>query len=264
MVYQTYQPTPQLSHYIRMYWVLESDLPYTHWSMADACPELIFHYRGIFDEINPCQQRSNSFLSGIHAPTAHTRKFSIDHAFGMLGVYLYPHALPLLFGIPTVAITNQMVDLHSILQKDSHELEEAVCNCTDTQQRITVVETFLLKKLIKSNTPHHPIAHAIKHVIHADAPPTVRALADKFCVSERQMERQFIHFTGFNPKQFCRIARFNKAMTWYGRKHLKLSDVALSCGYYDQSHFIHDFKQFSGLSPKEYFLRKSPATEWRD
>jgi AraC-like DNA-binding protein len=53
-------------------------------------------------------------------------------------------------------------------------------------------------------------------------------------------------------------------MAQYGNKKKSLTSIALECGYYDQSHFIHDFKEFPGLHPKYIFSGNSDATKWRE
>jgi len=89
-------------------------------------------------------------------------------------------------------------------------------------------------------------------------------LANDYFLSERQFERQFRKFSGFSPKLFSRIVRFQSALTQYGNNEKSLTEIALETGYYDQSHFIHDFKEFSGYHPKQYFSGNSGAIEWRD
>jgi AraC-like DNA-binding protein len=232
--------------------------------MADVCPELVFHYKGQFDEVDEKGERTPSFLSGITGPTNQTSKFVIDSGFSMFGIYFYPHTIPLLFGIPAKELTNQMVEIDLILKGIGANLEDQIMNSSSDEQRITIIESFVEKRLIKSRTTQLPVFDAFKHIIHADATPTVKQLSSDHALSERQLERQFSQFAGFSPKQFIRIARFHHAIQFYGKEYLKLSDIALDCGYYDQSHFIHDFNQFAGIGPKEYFSGKSPNTKWRE
>jgi AraC-like DNA-binding protein len=264
LIYRTIQPAPKLKDYVRFYWFLESDQPYTHYAMADVCPELIFHFKGRFDEVLKNGQRELSFISGISAPTCQTRKFEINSGFGIFGIYLYPHAIPLLFGIPASNMTNHMVELDAFAGTFGADLEDEIMNSTSDQKRIAIIESFIEKKLSKTQTVQLPVFEALKHIMEAKVAPTVSQLSSDYFVSERQLERQFLRFTGFNPKQFIRIARFHQAMQFYGGQGMRLTDIALDCGYYDQSHFINDFKQFSGVGPREFFSGKSPATEWRD
>ncbi len=264
MIYRTIQPSPKLKDYVRFYWFLESDRPYTHYAMADVCPELIFHFKGRFDEVLENGKRELSFISGISAPTSQTRKFEIDCGFGIFGIYLYPHSIPLLFGISASEVTNQMVELETLTSNFGADLEYEIMTSPTDKQRIAVIESFIEKRLSKTQTVQLPVFEALKHIMKAQSAPKVKQLSSDYFVSERQLERQFLRFTGFNPKQFIRIARFHRAMQFYGGQEIRLTDIALDCGYYDQSHFINDFKQFSGVGPREFFSGKSPATVWRD
>lgn len=264
MIYRTVLPSIKLKDYIRCFWFLESNQPYTHYGMADVCPELVFHYKGQFDEIDKKGERKPSFLSGINGPTNQTSKFVIDSGFSMFGIYFYPHAIPLLFGIPAKELTNQMVEIDLILKGIGANLEDQIMNSSSDEQRITIIENFVEKRLSKSKTTQLPVFELLKHIIQTDGTPTVKQLSSDHAISERQLERQFSQFAGFSPKQFIRIARFHHAIQFYGKEYLKLSDIALDCGYYDQSHFIHDFNRFAGIGPKEYFSGKSPNTKWRE
>ena len=83
-------------------------------------------------------------------------------------------------------------------------------------------------------------------------------------ISQRQLERTFKEYAGFSPKTFARILRFQSATNHYGTTKKTLTEIALDCGYYDQSHFIHDFSQFSGYTPSEYFLGVPEGIEYRE
>jgi len=262
--YWNVKPSETTQNYVRFYWFLESDESYTHHSMADVCPELVFHYQGRFNEILANGQQERSFLAGINAPSSQTRQFSIDQAFGMFGVYLYPHAIPLLFDIQASDLTNQMVDIDILTRKYGSDLEERIMLSKSHEERVSIMETFITQRLQQQKETSLPVFKALQFIMKSEATPTVKDLTQDYFISERQLERQFQRFTGFSPKQFIRIARFQNTMQFYGSQELRLTDVALNCGYYDQSHFINDFKQFSGLNPKEYFKGKTTATLWRD
>ncbi|TXJ23716.1 MAG: AraC family transcriptional regulator [Chitinophagaceae bacterium] len=85
-----------------------------------------------------------------------------------------------------------------------------------------------------------------------------------YYLSTRQFERNFKEFAGFSPKLYSRIIRFQSAIEQYGQTGKSLTEIAYDCGYYDQSHFIHDFKEFSGLHPRHYFGGKAEGTSWKD
>ncbi|MFT3827113.1 MAG: helix-turn-helix transcriptional regulator [Chitinophagaceae bacterium] len=268
MIYYTIPAPPSLAGYIRFFWVLEGnasgEMPYVHRSMADGCAELLFHYKGVFDELLPQGGRKASFISGISAPSRQFRRFIIDRPFAMFGAWLYPFAITRLFNIPVAAISNTMPDLHSLLGQEGRELEEQMMLAADNTIRVQLLTAFLEKKLHTGTVKQPAIFSSISYLLQTRGQVSVNELAGRSFLSIRQFERNFKQFAGFSPKLYTRIIRFQAAMQQYGNRRTSLTDIAYQCGYYDQSHFIHDFKEFSGHHPRHYFSGKAEGTEWKE
>jgi len=263
MNYYTIAPPPALSPYVRFFWVLESDEPYCHRSMADGCAEMIFHYKGVFDEITTDGQATQSFLSGLHGPSKNYRRFITDRSFGIFGVYLYPFTIPYLFSLPASELSDQSPDLQSLFGRDGRDLEEKIMLAVHNRQRVAVMSSFLEKKLLNICSGQPACVAIINTLIHTGGSTSVNELAKRSFLSTRQFERNFKTFSGFSPKLYSRIIRFQLATQQYGPGNKSLTDIAYDCGYYDQSHFIHDFKQFSGYHPRQYFSGRSEGVEWK-
>lgn len=264
MKFNIIKPSEFLSEVVRFYWVLESEQPYTHYTMADVCPELVFHYKGQVDELFSNGQKVKSFTSCLQGQNNKTRVFNIDSSFGIFGVYFYPHAVSLLFNIPTIDLTNQIADLNELLGQSGKELEEKIMLAKNHNIRIRILENFFMQKLSVNYKAQLPVFGAIKTIIQNKGLVKVNKIVGNYFLSERQFERQFCKFAGLSPKLFSRIVRFHSAMDQYGNNSKSLTKIALDCGYYDQSHFIRDFKEFSGLNPKDFFSGNSGTTKWRD
>jgi AraC-like DNA-binding protein len=266
MKYFTILPPTDLARYVRFFWVLEHDLadaePYIHRTMADGCAEMVFHFKGRFDEILKTDESEPSFRSGIHGQSQSFRRFRICEDFGIFGVYLYPFAIPALFGIPAAELSNQMPDLTTFLGNEGTELEERVMLASDHAERIHIVSEFLRNR---NRDVHEPaVFSVISSVIRSNGLAKIPDLAAQSFLSTRQFERKFLAFSGFTPKLFSRIIRFHSALNEYGNREKSLTEIAYECGYYDQSHFIHDFKAFSGEHPKTYFSGNAEGTGYRD
>ncbi|MEP7372902.1 MAG: AraC family transcriptional regulator [Chitinophagaceae bacterium] len=264
MNYYTIAPPSILSSCVRFFWVLESDEPYCHRSMADGCAEMVFHYKGLFDEITIPSQIEKSFTSGLHGPSKNYHRFITDKSFGIFGVYLYPFAIPQLFSMPASELSDQMPDLQAVFGAEGRELEEKMMLAKNNSQRVIIISSFLKRKLLANNCRQPAFCSAISGIIHSRGAVSVRELARKSFLSVRQFERNFKLFSGFNPKLYSRIIRFQMATQQYGNTQKSLTGIAYDCGYYDQSHFIHDFKQFSGYHPKQYFSGRAEGVEWKD
>ncbi|WP_353721841.1 helix-turn-helix transcriptional regulator [Dyadobacter sp. 676] len=268
MKYFTIPPTPDLARYVRFFWELEHDLPgnepYFHRTLADGCAEMVFHFKGRFDEIFKNDKTETSFHSGVHGQSQSFRRFVIGRDFGIFGIYLYPYAIPALFGVPAAEVSNQMPDLTSFLGQAGTDLEEQVMLAADHTSRVAIVSEFL-RKCIRKREIHEPaVFSVISSVIRSNGLARIPDLAARSFLSTRQFERKFLAFSGFSPKLFSRIIRFQSALNEYGNKHKSLTEIAYECGYYDQSHFIHDFKAFSGEHPKTYFSGNAEGMGYRD
>jgi transcriptional regulator GlxA family with amidase domain len=134
----------------------------------------------------------------------------------------------------------------------------------NNQHRVTIITSFLERKLVKSAKQKPAFCNAISGVIHAKGLLSVDEMAKRSFLSVRQFERNFKTYSGFSPKLYSRIIRFQAATQQYGNTDKSLTNIAYECGYSDQSHFIHDFKQFSGYHPKQYFSGKAEGVEWKN
>lgn len=266
MIYYQLPPPPALAKYVRFFWVLEGELAagdsYIHRSMADGSAEMIFHYKGVFDTLTG--PGTPNLRSGVDGQASKFRRYQVHESFGIVGAYLYPFAIPALLGHSAAALTNQMPDLHSLLGQAGKDLEEQILLAKNNAMRISILSAFLMKRVIKNQQPAPGIFSAISYIIHTRGMTDVSTLSSQYCLSTRQFERNFKEFAGFSPKLYSRIVRFQSAIAQYGQADKSLTEIAYDCGYYDQSHFIHDFKEFSGLHPRHYFGGKAEGTSWRD
>lgn len=255
MYFKIIQPSQRLADYVRLFWFLEynasKEKPFVHHSFAHHCSEIIFCYKGQFKYTSGFDREKN-LITGIYGQTQSISKVVSNTNFGIFGFYLYPHALSQLFSLPAHELTNQSVDIKTLCGKDGEMLEEQIMQALDNNQRIKLVSDFLEARLKNVNSDYMSIVSSIKDISNTYQRVSIKSLAENNFLSLRQFERRFKEFSGFNPKLFLRIARFNSLLN-KPFQNKSLSEIALDFGYYDQSHFIHEFQQFSGYNPKEYF-----------
>ncbi|NJK95435.1 MAG: AraC family transcriptional regulator [Bacteroidales bacterium] len=261
MDYQIIQPPPQLADYIRLFWYLEfnatEDKPFVHRAFAHHCFEIVFCYKGQF-KFQAAFDRENNLGSGVYGQTQSISKVTSNTNFGVLGIYLYPYALTQLFGVPASEITNQSVDVQTLFGKQGKELEERIMMALDNKQRIKIISNFFESQLKNIKSEFSTLCSSVKTISNAYSTLTVNILASNNFLSVRQFERRFKEFSGFSPKLFLRIARFNSLLnkSYYDKP---FAEIAFDFGYYDEAHFSHDFKELSGISPKEYFKPETLA-----
>ena len=264
MKYYTIPPPPRLAPYVRTFWVYEGEAsaaePYIYRSFADGCAEMVFHYRGVYDELIDGEQ-TDAFAAGIVAQTRNFSRFIVNRDWGIFGCYLYPYALTKLFSVPAADFTDLITDFDTVLGLPGKELEERMLTAAHNIDRISIMTEFLEKKLGETRTNEPKVFASIAHIIESRGLVDVGNLARDYFLSNRQFERKFKEFAGFSPKMYSRIIRFQAALKEFGSKK-SLTEIAYDCGYYDQSHFINDFREFSGYNPKVYFSGQAEGTEY--
>jgi AraC-like DNA-binding protein len=263
--YKMIKPPPHLADYIRFFWFTEgvasTDAPFVHNAFAYPCPEFIFCYTGQF-KYNVERGPEKTLTPGIYGQTQTFSKVSSSTKFGIFGFYLYPHAFPQLFCIPANELTDQTADIKAVCGKAGEILEEEIMSARNNNDRVKLVCDFLTSRLKNASTAYTPLLSSIKLMSTRNNLAPVKAFAENSYLSLRQFERKFKEFSGFSPKLFLRITRFNSLLnTAFSDK--PLVEIAYEHGYYDQSHFIHDFQRFSGYNPKEYFKRDTIAASDR-
>lgn len=268
MLYQVFDPPLHLAPYVRFFWALEDTVAageeFVHRSMADGSVEIVFHYQGTFDEIAFDGSREFSPLSNIQAQSTGYRRFSTRESFGLFGTYLYPFALPKLFRIPAYDLTNLSPDLTSVLGAAGGELTDKMIEASSNEERVIVMSDFLSRKLSASSHELPPLFRSVHRILDASGAISVSELAENFSISKRQFERRFKEFAGLPPKLYSRVIRFQAATKHKFEGNRDLTAIAYESGYYDQSHFISDFKEFSGYTPKEYFRGKAEGSQYMD
>jgi AraC-like DNA-binding protein len=216
---------------------------------------LLFHYKGRVAALSSNGKEQNTFTSGIHAQSDRFAEVRIEQDFGVFGVFLYAYTIPGLFGIAATEITNQLPDLYAVAGNEAKEIEERVMSSTNVYERIKTVCEFLIKRL--SQYRRSEIIKAVQYIYALKGMVDIDKVASESFLSVRQFERKFKEYCGFAPKKFSRIVRFNSLISNYKLKKNSLTQVAYDFGYYDQSHFIEEFKEFSGINPRSFFTSQA-------
>lgn len=260
MSYKIFYPNKELSKFIRFFWTLESnDETYIHRSYADTCCEMIFIDKGEITAKDKTGKEFKHFQTALHAQTKNYSLFYAKKGLNIFGVYFYPYAIMPLIQDKTSIVTNSFIDIQDLLKDDYYKIQEAIMSEKYVDKKIDIVSKFYTQKLILFKD--HYITQAVKAVIDGKF-NNVSSLATDYNMSERNFNRKFIEYSGFNPQTAIRISRFQNTINKFTHSKLKLTDIGLKAGYYDQSHFIHDFKTFSGYKPSDFFNALPEDAKW--
>jgi AraC-like DNA-binding protein len=226
---------------------------FTHISTASSCPGLLFYFNGGFSSSNNGSLSTFDKTAVFYGQTNNCADYTTKDDAGIFGVQFQPYAIPALFSMPSSELTNQMPNLNMLLGSSGIELAEQIFFAPNFQSRVALITRFLERKvdLNFENTPS--ILAALTTINKLNGSVNTEYLAKQAHFSQRQFERKFKELSGFTPKSYARIVRFEYAMNCLMDNPQPLTDVALQCGYYDQAHFNHDFKTLSGYTPKAYY-----------
>ena len=143
--------------------------------------------------------------------------------------------------------------MQDLAKNESIELKDKLFNSKNNKQRITHLENFLIKRLV-FNKDFDRVEYAIKIIENAKGQIKTQNLAQEVCLGIKQFERVFSKHVGLNPKKFLSIVRFQNVIQMKKKyKDANMYQLAFDNGYYDQSHFIHDFNNLTDLTPHAFF-----------
>jgi AraC-like DNA-binding protein len=159
--------------------------------------------------------------------------------------------------MPAVELQNQHVALGDLWGARAGELREQVQAAVTPQCKVKVLERFLTAQAFKPLLRNPAVCFAVHEFQRAEA-PAVGAVTGQIGMSSRRFIHLFSQEVGLAPKLFSRVQRFQQVLQIVQRRSdVDWIEIALSCGYFDQAHFIHDFKEFSGINPTAYLAAKT-------
>lgn len=243
------KPSIELCQYVRYYWILKSREQFSVLTFPIGCPQIIFHRLSplFIPELSVSQDKFT--ISGQVNFPAH---IASDGDTEMIVAVFYPHTIGMFIDTPPSAFYNAEISGFDIEDKYLNGLASRIFDCENTYQCIEIIESWLLTKLKYQHDILNltRIGAAINSIMRNPA-LQVRELADIACLSPKQLGRIFNTYVGMMPKEYARIVRFQKSM-WMLQNHCQdYADIAYCCGYSDQSHFIRNFRRFSGITPSQ-------------
>lgn len=199
-------------------------------------------------------------LPGAMAWGIQPRSFRIDTVSreSYIGVDFKPgRAFPFL-GAQAHELLGDGVSLELLWGRDARELRERLSESGSPGERFSILERALLERLSAAAGPHPAVATALELWLRAPSAP-IGPVAAAAGLSRRRFIELFRREVGAPPKLFCRILRFRGAVDRLTAAcDAAGTDQALRSGYYDQSHFIRDFQEFTGLTPSAYRELRNP------
>ncbi len=254
MNYARISPAAGLEKIIECYWFADSSetLPRKEKIIPDGFPEIIFHFGDAY-KINlhgEWQLQSRNLLAGQIK-----KYFYLENtgASGMVGIKLKPSAVAQLYNIDMATLTDKVVDLHEFLGNELKAIEMAIHTMLPQSEIVAMLNSYFREILLRV-TENTKIERALINIFDKQGDVQVREVAEELNITERQLERLFQKQVGLSPKYYTRIIRFSHIFNLMQQSDKSWVGVALGSGFYDQSHFIRNFKAFSGEDPSAYLF----------
>jgi len=183
----------------------------------------------------------------------------------MLGVKFFTHAASLFLQDGINIYNDQVSDLHAIIGNPIKKLHAQLLETTDTDKRIEQVETFLIKKVLaneKKQTKIAKVAHILTSIKKNTDEIDFGRIANVHGITPRYLRKLIYQHTGLSPTSFNKISRFQYSLKLIVKNNQpSFTSIAYECGYFDQSHFIRDFKAFAGVTPSAYLKNITPVNQ---
>jgi AraC-like DNA-binding protein len=137
-------------------------------------------------------------------------------------------------------------------------LRERLLEAQTPENKLHVLEECLLEQACRPLERHRAVDCALGLFRNIHTAPAMADVSNEIGISSRRFIQLFSSEVGLTPKLFCRVRRFQQVLQIIHRgDDCDWADVAAGCGYFDQAHFIHDFKEFSGINPTTYLAQKT-------
>lgn len=262
--FQLIKPLPALLPYVRYYWILQDDAKKTvsERTLPVGSMQLVFH------------KGKPLFLSNSDGSKLQPQSFICGQGIGfsdvvstgrveMITVVFQPYSAKLFLQTPGYKFHGQNIATDEVEDTELSDLSKRVMETADNAACIALIERFLLRRLYSFADYNIKRMSAVFQTIDDATTVSISQLSDIACLSSKQFGRVFADYVGATPKEFIRIVRMQRALSMLQKDAtLSFAQVAYSCGFFDQSHMIKEFKIFSGYTPVEYLSVCAPYSDY--
>jgi len=252
-------PSPLLAAYVEDFGFFEgeAELPPTRERcLPDGRVAMVINLGHDTLQVSTPQQRDQfqSFYGGVlHGAFSQVSTIDTTSLVTTISVCFRPGGLLPFLPMPTSELTNQVVDLATLWGTAAFDMREQLQMARTKAEQVHILERFLLARVAREQTPHPAITFALTQFQPGQERRSISEVTAQLGLRPKRFIHLFEEAVGLTPKVFCRLLRFQEVLRRIKRgQAIQWADLALSCGYFDQAHFIHDFQAFAELTPSTY------------
>ncbi|MXV15751.1 helix-turn-helix domain-containing protein [Pedobacter sp. HMF7056] len=259
MRYEIYAPCERLKPYVKHLVISEAGEAQTYPVLPGAAVVMGFQYRGKLELVEKGQPQALA-SSGITGLLDAYRLFKNSPQTGTVLVVFTETGASHFMAIPIHELFRQSIALDALFsRRQTSEVEEQLQYAGSDRERISIVERFLVGNLISLGRDKL-VQQAIHHIYQSGGTVRISQVAKLLNSSQSPLEKRFRAKVGASPKKFAGIVRAGNMVNALERGRLHLAEYLSS--YYDQAHFIKDFKKFTSYTPERYLkaVRRNSKT----
>lgn len=250
MKFDKYFPTEKLKPYIKYFVVSENKLESEYKVFPSSGLVIGFQYKGQLATVKDNTENKLT-TAGITGISDGYKIFKNSNDIGTVLVFFTEIGFTHFASHPANELFNLSISLDDIFEKNSiTEVEEKLLMATTDKQRIRIVEQFLLAQL-KDIETDKLIVEAVKLIYQSKGTIRIKELSEKLFISQSPFEKRFRKVVGTTAKKFASIVRFNSVLDNLNETK-SLTEICYENNFFDQAHFIKDFKQFTGETPENF------------
>ncbi len=254
--YRQYYPSIQLADFIECYWVLHAPDRFTDVPdrlIPGGRVELIFNFGGPTDWLitadNPLGTRQNGpMIMGQRNQIFYVKSTG---EIRMLGIRFKPGGLASFTNVPISDLLNILLPAELLLGKSVIDLEMRLSDYSDDDKQVQLLDAILKSRLGNAPADLLVVNQTIDILRNSPEDVSIDTICQQTGWYYKKLERIFLKNIGYTPKHYHKLLRFNKAVR-YMRTTNTLTDVCHVCNYFDQAHFIRDFRLFTGTTPSQF------------
>ncbi|HTQ65995.1 MAG TPA: helix-turn-helix domain-containing protein [Puia sp.] len=254
MKFNTYIPCDILKPFVKSFAVQETTEENTYKVLPDTGLVIGFQYKGKLSRLQNETETPLS-ISGVSGLADHSRTFKNSPDIGTVLIFFKEAGATQFFRQPLHELFRESVSLDNfMLRSELIFLEEQLAEAMTDTQRIASVEHFLISRM--TNTEPDKLVLAALALIHkSKGNIRIKELTEQLFISQSPLEKRFRQALGASPKKFASIVRLKNVIQQYDSVN-SLTELGYETGFYDQAHFIKEFKTFTGDTPEKYFSDK--------
>ena len=207
------------------------------------------------DDARRCIRSSATVLGG---PVMRSEIIDTAEQVRVMGVVFHPGGAHALTGEDARALTACDIDLADLFGSAAGLLREQLLETAAASERLRILAGWLCRR-VRADALHPAVYHAIGTLARHPQVCRIVPLAREAGLSERRLGVLFQHQVGMRPKHYARLLRFRAVVSQaHGKPRVNWSQVAADCGYCDQAHLTHEFRQFAGITPTAFMAARGP------